>query len=324
MLLGLTWVVSQACLRAIYSREGVFLRTPKQQKRRQPSTWESLRIVRAELAIGSVCASTALAVALLLPVDMLSARTLIVVLLLWQAATYFSAVRACRWSDQQDLRGVPPFWHRSFRTLGHAWGRLASERGTAVLVAVGATLLSILFYVAVIGAPMRERLMRADPLTQFLPARSILAVSAPEQAAALLIQEADAVRRVHIADALALWHPEGILRDANFTPDVPEDDRVWAGSEQLLARYQDELANRRYRRLVHDNLQIEFHADEVVITNDLLAEFENGDRQHRIQLPSSDRWVLRRYGGQWRIVSLELNRTLAIPDGGAAPERSAQ
>jgi hypothetical protein len=43
MLLGLTWVVTLACLRGLTARHGVFLRTPKQSE--QPRLAEIVRVV---------------------------------------------------------------------------------------------------------------------------------------------------------------------------------------------------------------------------------------------------------------------------------------
>lgn len=324
ILLGLTWVVSLACLRGLFSREGVFLRTPK-SKTEQPSALEALRYVRGELALGSLCLGVAVAVALIRPFDPLSARGVVIFLLLWQAATYLSAVRCCRWSYLQELEATPRFWRRSFRTLGHAWGRLSGERGTAVWVTLAATLLSILFYMAVIGAPLGERIQRLDPLAHFLPARSILrpAVSPVEESAAVLVREADAARRASPESALELWHPDGVIRDTNFTPDIATDDREWVGRQQIRARYREEFAQRRYQRLRHDNLRVELRGDEVVITNDLFAVYQDGERLREVRLRSSDRWTLRREDGVWRIVSLELNRAPAgaadVAEGGRTP-----
>ncbi len=96
VLLGLTWVVTQACVRGLVSRKGEFLRTPKQAPR--PTLADTVRAVRAETALGGACLVAAAIVASRNSEPLFSARGAVLALLVWQAAIYLSAVRSGIWN----------------------------------------------------------------------------------------------------------------------------------------------------------------------------------------------------------------------------------
>jgi hypothetical protein len=306
ILLGLTWVVAHACFQGLVSRQGVFLRTPKQGDR--PTLGDAVRIVRWELLVAALCLAAATAVAAGGLPDPRSARGVLLLLLVWQAAIYLSAVRTSAWSYLESRAPARVLARPSFRSLGHALGRFVPERRAAGWVAASVALLAGLMYLGLSRAPVGERIMRADPLHQFIGGRTLVVPSAADLAGATLVLEADAARRGDVESALRLWHPSGVIVDANFTPDAPDDDRVWRGAAELRERYSREFRERRYRKLVHGNLRIAVSGDWAVIVNDLDAVFEAGGEVQAVALPQSDRWVLRRWEGQWRLVRLEVNR----------------
>ncbi|MBI4421367.1 MAG: DUF4440 domain-containing protein [Gemmatimonadetes bacterium] len=309
IMLGLTWVVTLACIQGLVSRQGVFLRTPKQGDR--PTLGDSVRIVRWELLVGALCVAAALAVAADHRPELFSTRAVALLLLLWQAVIYLSAARTSGWSYFESRVRVPALGRRSFRSLGHAWGRFMPERRTAAWVAASVAILAGLLYLGQSRAPLGERIMRADPLGQFVGDRSLVVPSAEELVGAALVIEADAARRSDVGRALRLWDPGGVIVDANFTPETTEDERVWRGLEELRARYVQEFRERRYRRLAHKNLRIAVSGDSAVIVNDLEAVFETGGEVRAVTLAQSDRWVLRLTADGWRIVRLEVNRAPA-------------
>ena len=106
ILLGLMWVVSMACVRGLFSREGVFLRTPK-QKTEETSLGESLRVVRCELTMGLVCAAAVLALAVDASFELFSERGVMLLLLVWQMGIYWTAVRSSLWHWSQN-RALEP------------------------------------------------------------------------------------------------------------------------------------------------------------------------------------------------------------------------
>ncbi len=326
ILLGLTWVVSLACLQGLTSREGVFLRTPKQGD--EPSLADSVRIVSWETSLGLLCLAAAAALLSSRSVAALSVQGLLLAMLLWQSAIYLSALRSSLWARNSALQGAPV--PRMRPTVPEGWGRFLSERAASARLALGLTLVVTVFLVAITNAPLLERVMRGDPLGQFLPARSVLAESDATRAGAVLLRESEATRQGSVRAALALWDASGVIVDANSTPDNSADDRVWRGTEQLAARYRDEFSARRYLALSHERLAIEVTGDSAVLSNDLRATYRSGPSVERVHRVGSDRWILRREGESWRIVRLEVNRTPALRNaartggGGGNDARRAQ
>lgn len=311
ILLGLTWVVSLACLKGLVSRQGVFLRTPKQEG--IASIADTLAIVRWESTLGALCLAAAVGLMRHDPPPAVSARTVVILLLLWQSAIYFSALLTSAW-DYRERRGKPPA-RFGFRTLGYAMGKVITERPMAISVTAGVLLLGQLLYLAVIQQPALERIFRADPLGQFLPAPSLIPPSREERAAAPLVIESAAVKSRDVDRALGLWAPDGMIVDRNFTPDEPTDDRVWRGLDAVRDRYLREFRQRDYVSLRHLNLDIHVEGTRAVITNDLDAVIRrmSTGRLEEVILPRSDRWELRESQGRWQIVKLEVNRTPRSP-----------
>lgn len=306
VLLGLTWIVTLACARGLVSRKGVFLRTPKQGA--VPDIADTLAIVRWELFLGFACIVPALALMHGRP-DVLSARALVIFLLFWQATIYLSAVVTSVW-DYRERRVRPQPGYVGFRTFGHAIGSFISERQTAVWISLAALVLGQLFYFASERAPTLERVYRADPLHQFVAASSVLPLTLEEKAGAVLVAESDATQNGDVEKALALWNPNGIVVDENFSPGDLRRHRIWQGPEGLRERYVNEFRLRRYLSLRHLNLDITIKDDYATITNDLDAVVlsRGAANARHVRLPQSDRWTLRLLDGRWQIVRLELNR----------------
>jgi cellulose synthase/poly-beta-1,6-N-acetylglucosamine synthase-like glycosyltransferase len=105
ILMGLTWVVTMACLRGLLSRQGVFLRTPKQGA--QPSLMDTLHVVKWDLVMGTICLAGIVALVADRSVDVLPAAQMTLVLLAWQALIFFSAVRTGFWSWEETQVAAP-------------------------------------------------------------------------------------------------------------------------------------------------------------------------------------------------------------------------
>jgi cellulose synthase/poly-beta-1,6-N-acetylglucosamine synthase-like glycosyltransferase len=109
ILLGLTWVVAMACSRGLLSRQGVFLRTPKHAE--EPTLAEAIRVVWFEVFAGIVCVSAGVALLLTGRPILLSNRTVVAFLLIWQSLIYLSAVCGTVWNyleKQPLLFGLAP------------------------------------------------------------------------------------------------------------------------------------------------------------------------------------------------------------------------
>lgn len=319
VLLGLTWIVSLACVRGLVARQGVFLRTPKQGAIARIG--ETLAVVRWETALGGLCLAAAVALALRAPTEGFSARIVVVLLLLWQSAIYWSAVVTSLW-DYQERRGktMP---RSGFRTFGYTIGQAVTERPMALTVTAAAMMLAFLLYVALQRQSPVERVFRADPLGQFVPAPSLLPSAPQERAAALLVAESEAARRGDVEHAVALWASDGVIVDRNGTPDDTSDDRVWRGREGVRQRYVEEFRQRDYVALRHLNLQARTEGSHIVITNDLDAVFRRigSGALEQVRRPASDLWEMREIDGRWMIARLEVNRAPGAT-GAANSERS--
>jgi glycosyl transferase family 2/SnoaL-like protein len=312
VLLGLTWVVALACVRGLVSKQGVFLRTPKQAE--TPTFFDTIRIVWLELLLGTGCLAIAGALLRAHKPGLLSTWTLTVVLLLWQSVIYLSAVRSSMWSYAE---GRPPrrrVWFQSFHNIGPRTGRFVTEPRAAITLVLVLAVTVALFYIGRRRAPLIERVHAVDPLHQYIPAVSLNRASDPVTiSAAVLVNEAEAARLGDVEAALRLWSPQGTVIDADFKPRPGPGDRTWTGIEQIRERYVREFEQRHYESLRHLNLNVEVFPDEIVITNDLSAVFESENTIQHIQLPRKDRWVLRRVGNDWKIVRLEVNLAAASP-----------
>ncbi len=136
-----------------------------------------------------------------------------------------------------------------------------------------------------------------------LPTASPLPADGSDRGAALSLvaAEAEAVRQQDI-DALAgLWLPEGVIVDANHTPDDPLDDRSWEGWPAIQERYVSEV--------------FPFVADPVTVPRprvDVPSVEVYGD-QAEVAVPgpdgrtTQDEWLLRRQEGHWRLARLAFN-----------------
>jgi cellulose synthase/poly-beta-1,6-N-acetylglucosamine synthase-like glycosyltransferase len=312
VLLGLTWVVALACVRGLVSKQGVFLRTPKQAE--TPTFFDTIRIVWLELILGTTCLTIAGALLRTHKLALLSTWTLTVFLLLWQSVIYFSAVRSSIWSYAEARPPRRRLWLQSFHTAGPRTGRFITEPRVAVTLVLALAVVVALFYMGRRRAPLIERVHAVDPLQQYIPAASLNQTSDPATvSAAVLVNEAEAAKRGDVEAALRLWSPQGTIVDADFKPEPAPGDKTWTGVEQVRARYVSEFAQRHYESLRHLNLNVKVSPDEIVITNDLSAVFESENTTQHIQLPRKDRWIVRRVGDDWRIVRLEVNLAPAPP-----------
>jgi len=131
ILMGLTWVVTIACVRGLTSRQGVFLRTPKQGD--QPTLTDTMHIIKWDLAMGGVCLAGVTALVVDRSIHYAPAVGMALVLLAWQALIFFSAVRSAFWSWSEPQE-VPPDSNRQP-------GERPQRRKSGAIVETGAWLM---------------------------------------------------------------------------------------------------------------------------------------------------------------------------------------
>jgi cellulose synthase/poly-beta-1,6-N-acetylglucosamine synthase-like glycosyltransferase len=304
ILLGLTWVVTLACVLGLVKKRGVFLRTPK--KRSAVDRWHSLRIVSQEIGLAVLCLSSGALIAWSSPraphVRVMTG------LLLWQSLIYLSAPVSSVWGHRSELRVLHPGYLASPRTTGQRFSSMITARraawGVAGIVAIGA----LVFYLGISFAPEEERIFSTNPEhLSFLPEGLM---NPPPETLIKAVQyfEKRAALQGDVDAALALWDPQGVIRDENYTPSDPADDRVWVGLEGVRRRYTEEFAARRYLSLAHTDASVIIEGDRAVIVNDLQALIETPAGIQRVFLSRGDRWTLTRGEKGWRISELIVNR----------------
>jgi len=102
------------------------------------------------------------------------------------------------------------------------------------------------------------------------------------------------------ADRLeSLWAAEGVVRDANHTPDDPTDDRVWQGRDAVMSRYTSVIFNLTLEEIGPVDLVIDVRGDGAVVTGTTRIGAEVS--------PGGERWTFARRGREWQIVDITFN-----------------
>jgi cellulose synthase/poly-beta-1,6-N-acetylglucosamine synthase-like glycosyltransferase/ketosteroid isomerase-like protein len=305
ILLGLTWVVTLACVLGLSKREGVFLRTPK--KRTGTDPWHAFRIVSQETALAVICFVAAGALGFRLAFAPYA--WLMVGLLLWQGVIYSSAPRASLWSVESEAHLLHPEYLGATRTTGRRFSSMVTDRRAVRWLRIGAATAAALFVLAIVLAPEEERAFRTNPNREPLLAHQLTS-AAPEAAAkAIVYLEGRAALHQQVDEAVRLWDANGVIRDANYTLADTLDDHVWVGQDAIRERYRAEFQARRYLELAHTDASVFVQGDQAVIVNDLRAEILGGEGVQRVYLSRGDKWTLRKEADGWRIVELVVNRS---------------
>jgi cellulose synthase/poly-beta-1,6-N-acetylglucosamine synthase-like glycosyltransferase len=305
ILLSLTWVVTLACVLGLIKEHGVFLRTPK--KRTGTDRWRHWRIVTIESGFAGLCFLSALALGIRLP--QAAYVWLMVGLLLWQGIIYSSAIRASTWSLASEMRLLHPEYLSSSRTTGRRFAFMATDRRAVQWLLASAAAAAFIFFLAARFAPEEERAFRANLHGRPVLAEGLMSESPEAEVKAVIYLEARAALRGEVEAAVRLWARDGVLRDANYTPDDPSDDKSWVGLDAIRDRYRNEFQQRRYLRLAHTDASILIEGERAMVVNDLRAEILSMQGVQRVYLSRGDRWSFRKGPGGWKIAELVVNRT---------------
>jgi len=304
ILLGLTWVVTLACVLGLTRERGVFLRTPK--RRTATDRWHAYRVVSQESLLAGLCLASAAVLSVRLP--FLHYAWLMVGLLIWQGLIYSSALRASLWSRASEAQLAHPEYLTSPKTTGRRFASMISDRRVVRRVLVASGALGLLFFLAVWFAPEEERAFRAAPAHHPL-FHSELSMPTPEdEVKSLIYMEGRAALRGDAEAAIGLWSRDGVIRDANYTLADTTDDRVWSGLDAIRSRYRNEFGARRYLKLAHTDASVVVEGERATVVNDLNAEILTPGGVQRVYLSRGDRWTFRKESTGWRIVELVVNR----------------
>lgn len=304
ILLGLTWVVTLACVLGLTKAQGVFLRTPK--KRTATDWWHRWRIVSQETLLAGVCFVAAVALSTQLPYAPYA--WLMVGLLVWQGIIYVSALRASVWSSNSEARLLHPTYLTSSRTTGRRSGAMITDRRIVRGLLGGAMATALIFFLAIRFSPEEERAFRANPQMRPLLAGELMTGPPEAQVKAVIYLEGRSALRGDVESAVQLWDRNGVLRDENYTPSDTADDKTWTGLDAIRERYRHEFRARRYLKLAHTDASILVEGDRAAVVNDLQAEILTLEGIQRVFLSKGDRWTFRKGSEGWKIAELVVNR----------------
>jgi hypothetical protein len=116
---------------------------------------------------------------------------------------------------------------------------------------------------------------------------------------ALMAAEAEAAIQDDAARLLELWAADGLLRDANHTPDDSTDDHTWIGHDAILSRYLTVVFPLHLTQLARTDVLLTIDGHTATATATTVIEGEVS--------PGGERWAFARIDGGWRITSIVFN-----------------
>lgn len=137
------------------------------------------------------------------------------------------------------------------------------------------------------AAPPRERTKTPTPAT-------------PEEAIRQLINaECESVVQQDVDRLQDIWANDGVVIDANHTPDNTSDDVTWKGWDAIRDRYVNIVFPSNPTFCEHPDAQ-------VTITGDAASAI-TGVKIGVTNAPSSNSWTFKKSGDAWRITALTYN-----------------
>lgn len=114
----------------------------------------------------------------------------------------------------------------------------------------------------------------------------------------LLNAEAEGVVQQDIDRLMEIWAPDGVVTDANHTPDDPSDDSVWEGAEAIKERYLA-IFQSFPTQATHPDVELNINGDtaEAMTTTTIGIDMA----------PKGDKWTFAKVEGRWYITSLTFN-----------------
>jgi len=114
----------------------------------------------------------------------------------------------------------------------------------------------------------------------------------------LLNAEAEGVVQQDIDRLMDLWAPDGVVTDANHTPDDPSDDLLWEGSEAIKERYLV-IFQAFPTQSAHPDVELTITEDTAEATSTTTIGVD--------MAPKGDHWTFAKIEGRWYITSLTFN-----------------
>lgn len=115
----------------------------------------------------------------------------------------------------------------------------------------------------------------------------------------LLNAESEGVVSQDIDRLMEIWAEDGLVRDANHTPDDSSDDRVWPGIAAIRERYINEVFPSAPGAVAHPDVQPTIEGDLAVATSTSTIGIDHA--------PAGDRWTFAKRDGRWLVTGLTFN-----------------
>lgn len=112
----------------------------------------------------------------------------------------------------------------------------------------------------------------------------------------LIIAEGEAVVQQDIDRLEGMWAKDGVITDANRTPNNPADDKTWKNWAAIRDRYVNIVFPSNPAFAEHPNIRVTITGDSATAIADTKIGVTN--------LKDNDRWTFRKIDGQWKITSL--------------------
>jgi len=114
----------------------------------------------------------------------------------------------------------------------------------------------------------------------------------------LLNAEAEGVVQQDIDLLMNLWAADGVVADANHTPNDPSDDLIWEGAEAIKERYLV-IFQSFPTQAAHPDVELTISEDtaEAMTTTTIGIDMA----------PKGDKWTFAKIEGRWYITGLTFN-----------------
>lgn len=112
----------------------------------------------------------------------------------------------------------------------------------------------------------------------------------------LIVAEGEAVVQQDIDRLQGMWASDGVVTDANRTPDNPSDDKTWKNWSAIRDRYVNIVFPSNPAFAEHPNIRVVLAGDSATALADTKIGITN--------VKDNDRWTFRKIDGQWKITSL--------------------
>lgn len=112
----------------------------------------------------------------------------------------------------------------------------------------------------------------------------------------LIVAEGEAVVQQDIDRLQSMWDKDGVVTDANRTPDNASDDKTWKGWAAIRDRYVNIVFPSNPAFAEHPNIRVTITGSTASAVADTKIGVTN--------LKDNDKWTFRKIDGQWKVTSL--------------------